>query len=98
KISRNNVVFTPYPRTIALKSQRKGKERKGKKFTFLYAPTWRDANSNFLNQNILDLNQIEKFCLHYNCAFKIKFHPNTKINLNLTSTTKILLENNQIDP
>ena len=98
KISRNNVVFTPYPRTIALKSQRKGKERKGKEFTFLYAPTWRDANSNFLNQNILDLNQIEKFCLHYNCAFKIKFHPNTKINLNLTNTTKIFLENNQIDP
>src|SRR5690606_16135195 len=29
KISRNNVVFTPYPRTIALKSQRTGKERKG---------------------------------------------------------------------
>lgn len=78
KIDESQILKFPYPRLIFLKSI-KTKERR---FTFFYAPTWRDTNVDFINSSFFDLKKINNFCIKFNCLFKIKLHPNSNITIN----------------
>lgn len=94
KISKNQILNFPYPRTVYLKSL---KPSDSKEYVFLYAPTWRDTEVDFLNSDYLDLDKINDFCQTNNCLFKIKLHPNTKNNINTTMYNNIIFIDGSTD-
>lgn len=53
--------------------------RKYKK-TILYAPTFRDAQYDFITESGIDFDDFNDFLVERNCLFLIKCHPSTKIN------------------
>lgn len=87
KISHNQILDFPYPRSIYLKSLN---PQKNQSYTFLYAPTWRDSKIDFINSDFLDLDKINNFCQKHNCLFKIKLHPNTKHNVDTAQYDQIV--------
>lgn len=97
RISDNELLINKYPRVLSLIEENNNYKKKGDKFTFLYAPTWRDGEPNFLNEEILNLCEIQKFCEKYNCNFIVKLHSNTKNTLNYSEYDNIELMDNKID-
>nr|WP_257226089.1 CDP-glycerol glycerophosphotransferase family protein [Acinetobacter sp. YH16038] len=93
-MQKKQILNFPYPRSIFLKSMSKT----SKKIEFLYAPTWRDNQKNFIQKDILDFNLINQFCAEHNCIFKIKFHPNTKVDIDTTLFKYIVLVDSKDDP
>jgi CDP-glycerol glycerophosphotransferase (TagB/SpsB family) len=94
QISENQRLSFTYPRSIFLKQMQK----KSKKFEYLYVPTWRDHQNDFLQQSNLDLGLINEFCIEHDCIFKIKFHPNTKINFDEKLFSNIVFVDPKDDP
>lgn len=90
KISQDQILDFPYPRNIYLKSLQ---SPENKNYTFLYAPTWRDSQVDFINSDLLDLDKINSFCQRNNCLFKIKLHPNTKHSVDTTKYDHIIFIN-----
>ena len=94
RLNDNQILEFAYPRSIFLKHMQKKME----KFEFLYVPTWRDHLPNFITNDVLNLEEINRFCINNDCIFKIKLHPNTKINLDLSAYAYIKIVNPKDDP
>lgn len=94
KISQNQILNFPYPRSIYLKSLQSSNNQN---YIFLYAPTWRDSKVDFLNSDYLDLDRINYFCQENNCLFKIKLHPNTKHSINTAKYDHIVFIDSAAD-
>ena len=94
RLQSNQVLNFPYPRSIYLKTMVKNSN----KFEFLYVPTWRDNQQNFLDNRTLNLEKINAFCVKHDCLFKIKFHPNTKIDIEVSLFSNIIIIDNKEDP
>lgn len=72
------------------------KEKKKYKKVFLYAPTYRDNGSNFLDSLNFDIQKLNNACVHSNTLFLIKMHPSCHLSFSKDfSHIKIL--NNHYD-
>ncbi|MCO8100045.1 CDP-glycerol glycerophosphotransferase family protein [Acinetobacter indicus] len=90
----DQILKFPYPRSIYLKKMVKNSV----KFEFLYVPTWRDHQQDFLDNRNLNLEKINEFCVQNDCFFKIKFHPNTQIDIDISIFSHIIIVDNKEDP
>lgn len=64
---------------------------------YIYMPTWRDSNVNFLESSRIDFNQLNQSLLESNSLFILKLHPNTNVEIDLSLFKNIILCNNNID-
>lgn len=73
------------------------KARKYKK-TILYAPTFRDAQYDFITESGIDFDDLNEFLKERNWFFMVKCHPSTHINLDLKiDRTNILMLDKYVD-
>lgn len=65
--------------------------------SFIYMPTFRDENKNFLEQSGIDLKMLNDVLKEQNKLFILKLHPFTRINIDLTPFDHIITVNNKTD-
>ncbi len=65
--------------------------------SFIYMPTFRDENKNFLEQSGIDLKKLNDTLKAQNKLFILKLHPFTRINMDLCAFDHILTVNNKTD-
>lgn len=94
-----NIIFAQYPRVSFLQECEPIKEYKQYNKVFLYAPTWRDNGNNFLEQAQIDFKKLNELMKQYNALFLIKFHSNTKLNIDdIPNFDHLKFLSNDIDP
>lgn len=64
---------------------------------YLYMPTWRDNNSDFIASAGIDFEMLNNLLLIKNQIFLIKLHPNTDLNVDISHYSNILLMDKDID-
>jgi len=65
---------------------------------YLYMPTWRDNEVDFITYSKLDFNVLNNILKERNELFLIKLHPNTKIELNkINQLSNVTVLSNKID-
>lgn len=98
RVSKENIIIHTYPRVINLIEMKLNYIKSNeKRFTFFYAPTWRDSNPNFINDLILNFDILEDFCIKNNAKILIKLHSNTKIKFDYSKYKFIEFLDNSID-
>lgn len=66
--------------------------------TYLYMPTWRDDNSNFIDNTGINFEHLNTYLKRKNSLFIIKAHPRTSISDKLVSDySNILILDNNVD-
>lgn len=98
RISDKNIVIAEYPRVSYLKQCQPLTEYENYNKIFLYAPTWRDDDRDFLKQAQFDFERLDSLMQQKNALFLIKLHSATKININLSLYENLKLLPNDIDP
>lgn len=70
-----------------------------KKYThsFIYMPTWRDSNDDFLLMSGIDLHILDYAMKEINGIFIFKLHPNTKIDIQLSEFENLVVLSNTFD-
>lgn len=64
---------------------------------WIYMPTWRENNPNFIQDSILSLERLNEACSTNEILFLIKLHPNTKTTSLILDKSNILILNNKMD-
>lgn len=97
RVSEEQVIINTYPRVINLIEKQKKYVKSGDKFIFFYAPTWRDSNPEFLTDEFINLEVLNKFCSENNAEFLIKLHSNSKFKIDSSKYQYIKVLENSID-
>lgn len=93
-----NIVVSMYPRVLKIAEIAKKKSSDDKKFTFLYAPTWRDSGVDFISNSGLDFYKLNEFLVNLDAILLIKLHSATKLNCDIDNLDRIIMIDNQQDP
>ncbi len=67
------------------------------KKVWIYMPTWRDANPNFINEAIPDFIKLDEICKKNGVLFLMKLHLATNITFDVTKWENILVVPNHFD-
>ncbi|MBS9436682.1 hypothetical protein EAE91_05660 [Photorhabdus noenieputensis] len=95
KLPKENIIFANYPRVNNLINRK----NVNKEFYFLYTPTWRDDDHDFLCNKLELLEKINEFCNKRKCKFLLKLHANTNMNnAEIGNLNRIEIVNNKTDP
>lgn len=97
RVKDNNIIHAMYPRVTELIKSKALQEFSGYNNTFLYAPTWRDDGSDFVQMSGIDFTALDNLLKSNNSILLIKLHPSTKLSLDI-NYSNIKIVNNQIDP
>lgn len=82
RIGCENVVYAMYPRVDNLISIAHNIEDKEFNKIFLYAPTWRDNNTDIFIDSKIDLQELNNLLKNNNSILLLKFHYLTKVEIN----------------
>lgn len=93
-----DVVVSMYPRVLKIAEFAKIKSNNDKKFTFLYAPTWRDNGTDFISASGIDFSNLNDLLITLDALLLIKLHSATKINCDFDNLDRIVVVDNQQDP
>lgn len=64
---------------------------------WIYMPTWRENNQNFIQDSIKSIDQLNEICSKNEILFLIKLHPNTINSIIISEKSNILMLNNKMD-
>lgn len=64
---------------------------------YIYMPTWRDNNNEFLDTANIDLCKLNEIMVESNSIFIFKLHPNTKLDINLSQFKNLSILPNTLD-
>lgn len=111
-LDKESILNTGYPRTDIFGLEKKELKRLCEKYSencleiiekmenytkvFIYMPTWRENNPNYLEKTDLNMERLNKFCNDNNYLFLIKLHPLTEIK-HLKDFSNIICLKNDID-
>ncbi|MFQ2739544.1 CDP-glycerol glycerophosphotransferase family protein [Aeromonas caviae] len=93
-----DIVVSMYPRVLKIVEIAKTKSSDDKKFTFLYAPTWRDSGADFISDSGIDFYKINDLLVKLDAVLLIKLHSATKLNCDIDNFDRIVTIDNQQDP
>lgn len=65
--------------------------------SYIYMPTWRDSHNDFLKMADINLYKLDELMRSINGIFIFKLHPNTKLDINLSEFTNLVLLPNRVD-
>lgn len=98
RVQDENIIIAQYPRVSYLMDCEPLEEYKNYHKVFLYMPTWRDDELNFLEQAKFDFDQLNDLMKKNNSVFLIKLHFVTNIHMDLSVYDCIKLLPNNLDP
>jgi CDP-glycerol glycerophosphotransferase (TagB/SpsB family) len=64
---------------------------------YLYLPTWRDGDFDLIKEADIDLNDLNKKMIELKSVMLLKFHPASKIMVDINNFSNIILLDNNID-
>lgn len=95
RVEESNILTAPYPRVVNL--MKCDALDNDERFTFLYTPTWRDDEQDFLGESEINFRLLNDFLVEKNARLLIKFHPNTSLSLDLNEFESIFLVDSKTD-
>lgn len=97
RVKDSHIIHAMYPRVTELIKSNTLQEFSDFKNVFLYAPTWRDDGTDFINVSGIDFTTLNNILKLNNSILLIKLHPSTKLALKF-KFSNINIVDNQIDP
>ncbi|MBS7254391.1 CDP-glycerol glycerophosphotransferase family protein [Flavobacterium branchiicola] len=64
---------------------------------WIYMPTWREHNPNFIKEAIKDIDELNEICLKKGILFIMKLHPNSNVDFLISKYSNVILLSNKID-
>lgn len=82
RVCEEELLFDTYPRVLNLIDLKEEYNKNNHEFfNIFYAPTWRDDEAIFINDSNFNMDILNCFLVEKNMRLYVKFHNNTKINL-----------------
>lgn len=97
RVNNSNIIIAEYPRVNYLKECKALVQFSAYKKVFLYAPTWRDDSRDFIEEARIDLVKLNNLMKENNSIFIFKLHSATRINIDLSSFSNLILIDHKLD-